>query len=191
MKEPITERDLIVISTLCACLGALLSWGLFYRWGSAPGLKPLDTSAWVQALVAATVGTAAVYVPKQIAKNENRRRVEIFVTLLANVLQSASTLARLMVEDRPNLVMIDGLLRDIELQGKALESYPVGEIPSASLLLHSVETKSHYPGLTDLAKRMLPEIEAHGSLYPNQVSAIKVYGNAIEQLLLDVASERP
>ena len=64
MKEPVTGRDLLVISALCTALGVLVAWGLFYRWGTAPPLKPMDLPAWVQAVgsvgaILAAIGIAA------------------------------------------------------------------------------------------------------------------------------------
>ena len=58
MKEPITGRDLFIISTLCTGFGVLLAWGLFYRWGSLPPSKPIDWPAWIQA-VGSVVGIFA------------------------------------------------------------------------------------------------------------------------------------
>lgn len=63
MKEPITGRDLFVISTLCTGFGVLLAWGLFYRWGSAPKVKAFDLPAWVQAIGSITAICVAIYVP--------------------------------------------------------------------------------------------------------------------------------
>ncbi|WP_449466050.1 hypothetical protein [Stenotrophomonas humi] len=63
MKEPITNRDLFVISILCTGFGTLLAWGLFYRWGSAPDIKPFDLPAWVQAIGSITAICVAIYVP--------------------------------------------------------------------------------------------------------------------------------
>jgi len=63
MKEPITARDLFVISTICTGFGVLLSWGLFYRWGSAPQAKPFDAPAWVQAIGSIVGILVAIAVP--------------------------------------------------------------------------------------------------------------------------------
>lgn len=63
MKEPITGRDLFVISTLCTGFGVLLAWGLFYRWGSAPQPKPFDAPAWVQAIGSIVAILVAIAVP--------------------------------------------------------------------------------------------------------------------------------
>lgn len=63
MKEPITARDLFVISTICTGFGVLLAWGLFYRWGSAPPVKPVDLPAWVQAIGSVIAIAVAVAVP--------------------------------------------------------------------------------------------------------------------------------
>lgn len=68
MKEPITGRDLFIISTICTGFGALLSWGLFYRWGSAPPSKPIDWPAWVQAIGSVLGIFSAVGIPIYINK---------------------------------------------------------------------------------------------------------------------------
>lgn len=73
MKEPITGRDLFIISTLCTGFGVLLAWGLFYRWGSLPPSRPIDWSAWAQAIGSLIAVAVAIYVPNRIAKNEHRR----------------------------------------------------------------------------------------------------------------------
>jgi|GEM_PF-4756871 len=188
--ERITEGNLRATCAAGFVLGALFSWGIFYEYRCAPGIKPLDASAWAQVLVAAVVGAAAVYVPTRIANSEKRRRSEIFVTLLSNVLQPSSSLTKCLCSRRPDFALIEGLLRDIELQGKALESYPIGDIPSAKLLLQSTDAKSHYQGLVELANRMLPAIRQFGRLFDNQVTAVQVYGNAIDQLAIEVEKER-
>ena len=63
MKETITGRDVLVISTLCTGFGVLLAWGLFYRWGSAPAAKPFDAPAWVQAVGSIGAILIAIAVP--------------------------------------------------------------------------------------------------------------------------------
>lgn len=172
-------------------LGALASWGVFYEYRCASGVKPLDASAWAQVLVAAVVGASAVFVPKQIANSEKRRRSEIFIQLLDNVLQSSHSLATCLVAKAPDPHIIDGLIRDIEMQSKALESYPISEIPSAALLMLRVEGKSHYDALFQLAHRLVPMITNVGHVYPNQVNAVLVYRNAIAEVMHSIDDERP
>jgi len=74
MKEPITERDLFVISTICTGFGVLLAWGLFYNWGSAPSVKQIDLSGWVQAIGTLIAITIAIAVPHQVYAKERRER---------------------------------------------------------------------------------------------------------------------
>ncbi|MEN5209382.1 hypothetical protein ABE493_14805 [Stenotrophomonas terrae] len=76
MKEPITERDLLIISTICTGFGILLSWGLFYRWGSAPPSKPVDLSAWVQAIGSIVGILLAIAIPYLQRRSEVRDRKE-------------------------------------------------------------------------------------------------------------------
>lgn len=63
MKEPITGRDLFVISVLCTGFGFLLAWGLFHRWGTFPPSKPIDWPAWVQAVGSVVAICVAIAVP--------------------------------------------------------------------------------------------------------------------------------
>lgn len=74
MKEPITGRDLFVISATCTGFGALLAWGLFYRWGSAPNVKDVDLSAWVQAIGTVIAIGIAIAVPHQVYAKERIER---------------------------------------------------------------------------------------------------------------------
>lgn len=78
MKEPITGRDLFVVSTICTGFGVLLAWGLFYRWGSAPKAEPFDLPAWVQAIGSITAIGVAIYVPwrQRNQQIEDARQVE-------------------------------------------------------------------------------------------------------------------
>lgn len=77
MKEPITERDLLVIGTLCTGFGVLLSWGLFYRWGSLPPSKSIDWSAWVQAIGSVFAIFVAIAIPFAMAHREHQRRIKV------------------------------------------------------------------------------------------------------------------
>lgn len=90
MKEPITGRDLFVISTISTGFGVLLAWGLFYRWGSMPIAKPVDYAAWFQAiggmlsvLVAAAVPTAIFLKESEKSRiRENTRAKCVLATSL-------------------------------------------------------------------------------------------------------------
>lgn len=75
MKEPITARDLFIISTLCTGFGVLLAWGLFYRWASSPQIKDLDISAWVQAFGTIIAIGIAIAVPHQVYAKERSERM--------------------------------------------------------------------------------------------------------------------
>ncbi|MDT3457378.1 hypothetical protein ROV96_19425 [Stenotrophomonas pavanii] len=185
-----TAANVWVICLSGFVLGALASWGVFYEYRCATGVKPLDASAWAQVLVAAVVGAAAVLVPKHIANSEKRRRKDIFVKLLENVSQSCFSLTACLVAPAPNKGLIEGLIRDIEMQSQALEGYPIAEIPSAALLMLRVEAKSHYDGLLELTQRLAPAIETLGRLFDNQVAAITVYRNSFRTLMTSIDQER-
>lgn len=102
MKEPITGRDLFVISTLCTGFGALLAWGLFYRWDSMPVAKPVDYAAWFQAiggmlsvLVAAAVPTAIFL--KESQKNRIRENARAKCVLAVSLDPLTGQLLRLSI----------------------------------------------------------------------------------------------
>ncbi|WHL17651.1 hypothetical protein [Stenotrophomonas acidaminiphila] len=86
MKEPITGRDLVVISAISAGFGLLLAWGLFYRWGSAPPHKPIDLPAWVQAIGSVLAIGVAIWIPWRESRRrdaEMARALEVQATLVA------------------------------------------------------------------------------------------------------------
>lgn len=56
-------RDLIAVTSMGFIFGALLSWALVYRWGSAPAVKPVDMAAWTQAVGSVIAIAVAVWVP--------------------------------------------------------------------------------------------------------------------------------
>lgn len=56
-------RDLIAVTSMGFMFGALLSWALVYRWGSAPAVKPVDMAAWTQAVGSVIAIAVAVWIP--------------------------------------------------------------------------------------------------------------------------------
>ncbi|HEL4112204.1 TPA: hypothetical protein UM343_002356 [Stenotrophomonas maltophilia] len=188
--ERMTAGNVWAICLSGFVLGALASWGVFYEYRCAPGVEKLNVSAWAQVVVAAVVGAAAVYVPKQIANSERRRRSEVFVRLLDMVIQSTYSLAICLVDEAPRLSLIKELLHDIEMQSKALESYPISEVPSAALLMHRAEAKAHADGLSALTERLLPDIETYKHLFYDQIEAVNVYKGSIEQLIHSLENDR-
>jgi len=90
----------------------------------------------------------------------------------------------------PSMMPRLGLIRDIEMQSKALESYPVSEIPSAALLMLRVEGKSHYDGLSEVVNRLMPALGHYGALLSHHRAAIIVYRNAIEEVMRSIETQR-
>ncbi|HAL21202.1 MAG TPA: hypothetical protein DCP40_00480 [Stenotrophomonas sp.] len=79
-----------------------------------------------------------------------------------------------------------GLVRDIELQLKTLDSFPAADVPSANLLLRKVETQSHCLGLLELFKNVAPQIEANRAITENHAAAFELYRAALKQLIDEV-----
>lgn len=55
--------DTFVLLIFTFAYGTLFSWAIFYRWGSGPDIKPVDLSAWVQAIGSILAIAVAIYVP--------------------------------------------------------------------------------------------------------------------------------
>lgn len=73
MRQAINGRDCLIICTLCAGFGVLISWALFYRWGSAPAAEPVKYSDWFQAIGSILSVLVAAAVPTAIFVSERRK----------------------------------------------------------------------------------------------------------------------
>ncbi len=190
MNQGRTDRDWAIVSVLTFIAGVVVMGLITDSEGLRRWIGDVEWPAWTQAAVALAVGYAAVEVPRKIADAERSRRTDLLVTLLGNSLFPAEALAKMLSTRNVDMNFATGLVRDIELQLKTLDSYPAADVPSAVLLLKKVETQSHCLGLVELFRTAQPKIEAMRVITENQAAAFEVYRVAIRQLIEEVPAPR-
>lgn len=190
MNQGRTDRDWAIVSILTFIAGVVVTGLVTSDVGLSNWFKDVDWPAWTQAAVALAVGYAAVEVPRKIADAERARRTDLLVTLLGNALLPAEVVANMLSTRNVDMNLADGLVRDIDLQLKTLDSYPAADVPSAELLLRKVETQSHCLGLLELYRTTLPKIEAMRVITDNQAAAFELYRVAFNQLIDEVPVRR-
>lgn len=74
-----SNTDGIVLMIIGFGYGVLAAWALFYEWGSAPSIKQVDLSAWIQAIgsIAAILTAAAVPTALYLQQRRADRRKEL------------------------------------------------------------------------------------------------------------------
>lgn len=76
--------DRLIVNVIFFIYGSLLSWALFYKWGSFSGVVAVDYSGWLQFFSSLLAVGAAIYVPTKIhalrvAREEEQRAYEASV----------------------------------------------------------------------------------------------------------------
>lgn len=135
-------------------MGALIAWGLTYDTLTA-ATPAAAFSSWAQVTVAVAVGYASVQVPRRIALAEQRRRREIFVSLLLVPLASSVDLLRLLSVKgcATSRAEYEACRRALTYQAAALENYPVQDVPSAKLLEYRAEAQAYCDSVLQTASR--------------------------------------
>lgn len=188
MKHGRTDRDWAVVAALTFIAGVVVTWGITGDETVGSWLRDLNWSAWVQAAVALVVGYAAVIVPKRIAEAESHRRATVVVALLRNALTPAAALSWRIATNNLDLNIVAGLVRDIEIQLRTLDSYPAADVPSAELLQYKVDAEFHCLGVLEHFKSVEHALKLQDRVPDNLRAVFGLYHEALSKLVADIGA---